>query len=449
MRPSLLDIYRLAGFLLYPSARLFVPLLGLLQKNAANNPAGSTPGRIAYRYSERLGLFGPGVVFAEAGQVVWAHAASVGEVQAALPLLSALLRQYGNRRYVLSCATKQGHELARSRLPEEVVCVMAPLDMPQPVERAVRAIRPALFICLETELWPLLLHRLRERGAPMLLLNARLSERSFRRYRKLGRFMADIVGSFARIAAITERDAGRFAALGAPPDRLTICGNVKFDLPLDAEDALTLRAAYRRTLGLTPEDRLLVCGSTHSGEEERLVAAFTPMWRDASQAPEICKMLLAPRHLERLTQVEALLKARDVAFVRWSALKEGATGREARVVLVDTIGELAALYAAGDFCFCGGSLVAGVGGHNVMEAARWGRPVYFGPHMKEWRGAADLLVASGGGFMIPDAAALVGLIRAHLADAGTYGKACAAASETAKAQRGALARQMAIIAEFM
>ena len=394
-----------------------------------------------YRYAERLGLyedaaFGP-------DPAVWVHAASVGEVQAALVLLGALAEKYGRHRFVLSCTTKQGHELARARLPQEVVCVMAPLDMPQAVDRAIRAIRPCLYICLETELWPLLLHRLRERGAPMLLLNARLSERSFSRYRKLGRAMAGVLNCFARIAPISEADAERFAGLGAASERLAVCGNVKFDLPFDAENAARLREAHRERLGLAPAERLLVCGSTHGGEEAALLAAFAEM-------PEIHKMLLAPRHLERLPEVEALFRAKNLAFVRWSALKAGRAGQGGeRVVLLDTIGELADLYAAGDFCFCGGSLVPGVGGHNVMEAARWGRPVYFGPHMKEWRDAADLLVASGGGFMVPDAAALVGLIRAHLTDAASYENACAAARDTAAAQRGALARQMAIVAEFL
>lgn len=442
MRPTLSDIYRLTGFLLYPPARLLAPLFGFFQRDLSTAPAASAPGRVVYRYGERLGLYEVGSLPDVAG-TVWVHAASVGEVQAALILLAALAEKYERHRFVLTCTTKQGHELARARLPQEVACIMAPLDMPQAVDRAIRAIRPGLYICLETELWPLLLHRLRGRGVPMLLLNARLSERSFSRYRRLGRIMAEILGGFARIAPISADDAGRFEALGASAERLRGCGNVKFDLPFDADGAAAVRAAHREALGLAPEERLLVCGSTHGGEEAALLEAFAAM-------PEIQKILLAPRHLERLHEVEALLQAKNLAFVRWSALKAGgAVQGSERVVLLDTIGELADLYAAGDFCFCGGSLVPGVGGHNVMEAARWGRPVYFGPHMKEWRGAADLLVASGGGFMAPDAAALAVLIRAHLADSAGYESACAAARNTAAAQRGALARQMEIVSEFL
>ena len=442
MRPSLLDIYRLTGSVLYPPARLLAPVFRRFQNSAAPSSAG----RAAYRFSERLGLYEPGVLAADARPAVWLHAASVGEVQAALLVLSALTERRGRCRFVLTCLTRQGHELARSRLPEDVACVMAPLDMPRPVERAIRAIRPCLYICLETELWPLLLRRLHENDVPLVLLNARLSERSLSRYRRLGRDWAELMAGFARIAPISAADAARFATLGAPPDRLTVCGNVKFDLPLDAESAAALRAGHRKTLGLAPEDRLLVCGSTHGGEEALLLSA----WRELSDAGAPRAMLLAPRHLERLPEVEALLGAERLPFVRWSALKAGGAGRgDARIVLLDTIGELADLYAAGDFCLCGGSLVPGVGGHNVMEAARWGRPVYFGPHMKEWRAAADLLVASGGGFRVADAAALVAGIRALSADAEGYERACAAARDTAAAQRGALARQMEIVDEFM
>ena len=437
MRPLLLDIYRLAGFFLYPLICLAAPIIRLF------------PGRIAYNFSQRLGVYGTGgnTDFLDNTDnntdkpSVWLHAASVGEMQAALILLNALRATYTDYRYILSSTTKQGCQLAQSRLPREVACIIAPLDMPQAVNKAIQAIRPVLYICLETELWPQLLTTLQVQQVPMLLLNGRLSARSLERYKKIRASIALIAQAFNKMALISQRDLERFAQLGVPLERMAVAGNIKFDLPCAADSAHAIRTAHRTRLNLADHEQVLICGSTHGGEEELLVPAFFQL---AREMPLV--LVLAPRHQERFAAVEALLRAQGCSFERYSQL-EGE--RSAKIVLVDTMGDLADLYSAADFIFCGGSLLPRLSGHNVMEAARWGRPVYFGLHMKDWQDAADLLVQAGGGFQVEDMQALTSLIREHAASAHAYEKACLAARDTAAAQRGALARQMEIVHGFL
>ncbi len=435
MRPLLLDIYRFTGFCVYPLARLAAPLISAL------------PRRIAYNFFQRLGTYGSDDILTALSPtktdtpVIWVHAASVGEMQAALLLVSALQQDCGGYRYVLSTTTKQGSQLAESRLPQGACCIMAPLDMPQAVQRAINAIRPALYICLETELWPLLLHSLQARNVPVLLLNGRMSARSLRRYRKIATSIGALLNGFSKIALISQRDLERFAELGVRPERMVVAGNIKFDLPFADEKADAIRSAHRTRLGLAEHEQLLICGSTHGGEE----ALLLPVFKELSQTMPLV-LVLAPRHQERLAEVEALLQAQSLAYERYSTLKGI---RRTAVVLVDTIGDLADLYSAGDFIFCGGSLLPRLSGHNVMEAARWGRPVYFGPHMKDWRDAADLLISAGGGFQANDMVALSALINRHAASAEEYEQACTAARDTAASQRGALARQMIMLQEFL
>ncbi len=443
MRPLLLDVYRITGFFLYPLARCAAPLIRFL------------PGRAAYCYCQRLGLYDAQAISRAAGHVpehrstpstlenpaIWVHAASMGEVQAAILLVTGLRKKFAEYRYVITSTTKQGHELALSRLPQDILCLLAPLDMPQAVRRALKAIRPALYICLETELWPLLLTTLHARQVPMLLLNGRMSARSLRRYTKLRATIAAILQGFSRLALISPQDQARFAELGVAPERMEVAGNIKFDLPFASEKAAAIRAAHRTRLGLAEHERLLICGSIHGGEEELLLPVFLEL---AKTMPLV--LVLAPRHQERLAEVESLLQNQGIAYERYSRLQGR---RTAQVVLVDTMGDLADLYSAGDSIFCGGSLLPRLSGHNVMEAARWGRPVYFGPHMKDWQEAADLLCQAGGGFEVEDSQALISLIRHHAASASAYQDACQAARDCAASQRGALARQMALVEEYL
>lgn len=395
-------------------------------------------GRFACNIAQRLGRY-PGRESAnrDGARTVWLHASSVGEVQAAVVLATALFETLGDITLVVSSTTEQGYRLASARLPA-ALCLMAPLDLPQAVRRALQAVRPACYVCLETEIWPVMLTEVRRAGIPMLLLNGRMSPRSLRRYLRLRGALAPLLDGFRQVAAISESDGQRYAALGVPESRIQVCGNLKYDI--EALAPAQVRAASRQRLGVHDE-QVFLCGSTHEGEEEQLRAGFLAL---AARGPAV--WVIAPRHLERLPAVENLLRKAGMAFDRFSTLAD--TGRRADVVVVDTMGDLADLYAGGDYVFCGGSLAA-KGGHNIVEAARWGRAVYFGPHMRDFQDAADLLVQMGGGFQVADGQALAALLLAHADAPEQYALACGRAADMAASQRGAVARQAALVREAL
>lgn len=420
------QLYSGLGAGLYPLLVLLRPLIEAIG------------GRFAYGIGQRLGRYPEIASVARPGvRTVWLHASSVGEVQAAIILAHALLDTAIDVSIVVSSTTEQGHRLASSRLPA-ATCILAPLDLPQAVRRALRAVRPDCYLCLETELWPVMLTEVRQAGIPMLLLNGRISQRSFRRYRRIRGFLAPLLDGFRQVAVISEADRERYAALGVPAARIWVCGNLKNDMEARSPDQV--RAANRRRLGVDAE-RVFLCGSTHEGEEEQLLEVFRAL---AARGPAV--WVIAPRHLERLPAVAALLRRVGMVFDLFSAL--ATRGRQTNVVVVDTMGDLADLYAGGDYVFCGGSLVDR-GGHNIVEAARWGRAVYFGPNMKDFQDAADTLVQAGGGFRVADAQALTALLLAHVDAPDEYATACARAADMAAGQRGAVARQARLVREVL
>ncbi|MBM9536952.1 3-deoxy-D-manno-octulosonic acid transferase [Desulfobulbus alkaliphilus] len=425
--PLLYLLYSTLGRGVYLSLQLFRPLLERIG------------GRYAYGLAERLGRYAccPSDGSTHR-QIIWIHASSVGEVQAALLLADALQRTENEPQLVCTSATEQGNKLAKSRMPARVPCLMAPLDVPQAVQRALRALRPDLYICLETELWPALLTALRQAKVPMLLLNGRMSQRSLRRYLWIRSSMTSLVSGFAAVAVISEADGRRYTALGLPESRLRVCGNMKYDM--QAENPQQVRLHSRRLLGVTGE-KVFLCGSTHQGEEELLLPVFLQLGQRCDTV-----WVLAPRHLERLPALEAFLHRSGMPFAYFSRLANGK--QRPSVVVIDTMGDLADLYAGGDYIFCGGSLVDR-GGHNVMEAARWGRPVYFGPYMKDFRDAAELLIAAGGGFQVSDADHLADLLLAHLDAPDHYAATCARAADIAGRQRGAVRKQVALVHEVL
>ena len=250
--------------------------------------------------------------------------------------------------------------------------------------------------------------------------------------------MRPLLEGFQLVAVISEADGQRFLSLGVSASRIEVCGNLKYDMP--AAHLEQIRIEYRKRLGVSNQ-AVFICGSTHDGEEEMLLPVFQ---RLAASLPVI--WVVAPRHLERLSAVEAFFRRSGLAFDRYSdlAIKD----RLAEVVLVDTMGELADLYACGDYIFCGGSLVE-QGGHNIMEAARWGRPAYFGPHMKDFSDAAESLTTAGGGFQVANASELASLLLHHHSHSEAYQSACAKAATIAAQQRGALERQAGIVTQLL
>ncbi len=410
---------RLSFILVFPGFLFYALLTGKHWKGLGQ--------RLGY-YREKRNLSSGG------GPVIWLHAASVGEIKAAEILVDRLRSETPQAVLVLTTMTEQGLQIARHQLKRQIDCLLAPLDLPGAVTRAIHYLQPDLYLCLETELWPNMLAALRKRDIPCFLLNARLSDKSFRRYRLLQSFTSQVLDGFSSIAAISAADAARLSALKVAPEKIRVCGNVKYDLePLPDQEKI--RRDWQRRLGLTADTPVLVAGSTHGGEELLLLEVC----RALKQSLPGLVLIQAPRHLGRLDAVGAELTAAGAEFDLLSRVKE--KGRRHDLILVDTMGDLASLYSVATFIFCGGSLVDR-GGHNIMEAASWGRPVLYGPSMKDFADAKTLLEAGGGGFQVADAAELLTRIKQLAGDPAFYRRAAIGAGKTALSQRGAAVLQL-------
>ncbi|HEX9748870.1 MAG TPA: 3-deoxy-D-manno-octulosonic acid transferase [Methylomirabilota bacterium] len=339
--------------------------------------------------AQRLGRVGDGL---PPEPRCWIHAVSVGESAAAVPLVEGIHRRWPELGIVVSTITPTGARIVAERLAGTAAHRYFPIDLPGPVRRALDAARPRFFIAIETELWPNFLRALARRRIPAMIANGRISDRSFRRYRWVRGLMRRVLADVSVFAMQTEEDARRIIALGAPPSRVVVTGNLKTDLVPDAGDATS---AWRERLRLGPDARVWIAGSTHRGEEAIVLDAFL---RARTRCPDLA-LLLAPRHPERAGEVEELIRERGLAAARRSRLPAG--GAPGPVVILDTVGELAALYALAEVVLVGGSLVP-IGGHNVLEPAMHGKPVLVGPHMSNFREGSELLQRSGGGLVVKD-----------------------------------------------
>lgn len=335
---------------------------------------------------------------------------------------------------VISTVTVQGQKVAQKQFDGMADCLIAPFDLPGAVAKAINTVRPDIYICLETELWPNLLTGLQANKTKLFLLNGRLSERSCRRYRRMKKIAGNILAKFEKIAAITDIDAARFIELGADPDKVTVTGNCKYDLSESDKSGAT-RTKWRQKLNIAEEQPVLIAGSTHTGEEESILFAY----RNLVGSIKELVLVIAPRHLSRLPQIKAIFTEAQTKYDLLSSIKS--TGRRHDIVIVDTMGELSDIYAAADYIFCGGSLVAR-GGHNVFEAAIWGVPVFYGPNMKDFTDARQLLEGNGG-IMIRNHLELAEEIKNLATNPRLYGKLAKAALLTARTQQGAADQQLA------
>jgi 3-deoxy-D-manno-octulosonic-acid transferase len=306
--------------------------------------------------------------------VIWLHCVSVGETQAARPLVRLLRERFPTHALAISTTTLTGQRLAREVFKEEAAAVFYfPFDWAWSVRRALRRINPALVLVMETELWPRFLHECRARGVPVALVNGRLSERSFRGYRKVARFIRRVVGALTLAVVQTEADAARLRALGLPAERIRVAGNMKFDVPAEM-GAQELTDALRIRFDCDDARPLIVAASTHAPEESLLLEAFKLLRTALPDA----RLLIAPRHPERFNEVATLAVASGLSWVRRSAAPTASDAR-ADLILLDSIGELRAVYPLAALVFVGGSLVP-VGGHNVLEPAAHARCIVTGAH---------------------------------------------------------------------
>ena len=365
---------------------------------------------------------------------IWLHAVSVGEVSAAAALVRALHARHPDVPLVLTTATPTGRAQAATLFGADVEVRFLPYDTAGSVRRFLTRIRPLAAIIMETELWPNLLHECGRRGVPVVFASARLAARSVPRYRRFGTlFSAGLRNAW--VAAQSSADADRFIALGADPARTRVVGNLKFDLRLGEAVAENGRELRRRYLGARP---VWTAGSTHEGEEELLLGAHAVLERAVRGA----LLVLVPRHPQRFAGVAALLERRGLVFDRRG--RSETVRPEAQVLLLDTMGELTAFYAASDVAFVGGSLVP-VGGHNLLEPAALGVPVITGPHTQNGPEIARLLIEAGGALEVADGVALAAAAGRLLADPALRERMGESARSFVEAHRGSLARLLALI----
>jgi 3-deoxy-D-manno-octulosonic-acid transferase len=376
----------------------------------------------------------PGERFGWGGRVaapaLWLHAVSLGEVAAASELVRVLRARHPGIPFVLTTATPTGRARALALFGTEVDIRFLPYDTPRSVGRFLDRIRPRVAVILETELWPNLVLSCRRRDIPVVFASARLTAKSVSQYRRLGSLFRDTLAASALIAAQSPDDVQRFIAVGADPERTRAVGNAKFDVRPGASALETGRELRRSTLGPRP---VWIAGSTHAGEEEKVLAAHSEL---LLTHPDLL-LLLVPRHPQRFESVSTLLASLGIAFDRRSGAAP--VRPDAQVLLVDTVGELAALYAAADAAFVGGSLVP-VGGHNLLEPAVLGVPVITGPYTANSKEIARPLIEQGGALEVADSAALADAVRRLLRDPEARERTVRSAREFVDAHRGTARR---------
>lgn len=386
---------------------------------------------------------------------LWLHGVSVGEIASAPPLVAELRRRLPKLSLTISTGTATGQEVARRLFsPLGATVCYFPLDLPWAVSRALRILKPDAFLALESELWPGFLLLAKEQGIRLALLNARLSERSFRRYRRVPFLAAAFLSLFDVIAAGSAEDAARLGRLGAPRERLHLTGNLKVDRLLKAWEerqgpsllpspSPAQGPAWRHALGLQGAP-VFLAASTHAGEEEVVLEAYG---RLRAPSPTLV-LILAPRHPERAAAVEALASARGWECARLSRLKAGEVRRGEPIILVDTIGDLFDLYALATVAFVGGSLIPH-GGQNLLEAAVWGLAPLSGPHLDNFRWAEEMLRAAEALTIVQDAGSLAAAVHARLADPAAARQAGARARRALAAHQGAAVRQAELVVSLL
>jgi 3-deoxy-D-manno-octulosonic-acid transferase len=403
---------------------------------------GMRRGKYWHNLRERLGKLPPEIIARAAGGegAIWIHAVSVGEVLAVLPLAKELKRRHPERRLFVSTTTETGQRLARERMGFADGVFYFPLDWGAAIRPAYRALRPGLIVIVETEIWPNFLREARQRNVPVVFVNARISERSFRRtrlfLRLLGGFFARVLGDASVFLAQSEADAERLRELGAPAERVEVIGNLKYD------GQPAVRGAFGNWLAeqAAAQERwpVVVAGSVVADEEKAVIAGFDIVQRQWRRG----LLILAPRKPERFDAAAEIAREQGWKIVQRSTIDlQAPLSEDADVVLLDSIGELAGIYSIGDAVFVGGSLVP-AGGHNILEPAWFGRVPVFGPSMENFRDMAQEFRSEGAGLQVRDGEGLgkawVNLIH----DPAGRGRMGRKAQELAERNRGATARAL-------
>jgi len=375
-------------------------------------------------------------------QSIWIHACSVGEVISALPVVWSLKRQYPLRDIIFTVTTRQGMKIARDELEGKVDFLLPlPLDFWWSIRRITGFIRPSILVLVESDIWPGLISHLKSRGVKTLLINGRVSPRTFRSYRRFRPLSNKVLGLVNLWLMQSDLDRDRLLEIGLLPEKVKTVGNIKFDrtwLPMDEKE----RNHWLRLLNINPEDRVWVAGSTHEGEDEIVLETFG---RLVVHFPEL-RLIIAPRRPERAEEIHGLCSIKGLKDIRRTDLPGDSD--HYKVLILNTIGELGRLYGLAEISFVGGSMVP-IGGHNLLEPASFGCPVLFGPHTHNFVLMSELLIEAGGGKKVEDAEDLFETMKGLLSETDRSGMMGKQAKEFVEMNRGALERVMEHIGGFL
>jgi 3-deoxy-D-manno-octulosonic-acid transferase len=374
---------------------------------------------------------------------IWVHAVSVGEVTAAAPIMAALRADFPGACLVLSTGTETGQDMARRLVPEATAIIYYPLDLPSVVRKLVRLVRPDIFVLTETELWPNFLQACRYQEIKVVMVNGRLSPRSFQKYYRTRFFWKEILKDIDEMGVISEIDAGHARAIGMAPEKISVLGNAKYD-GLAAEVSPALREETARRLNMAAGERVLVAGSTHEGEETVILEVFRKL---LAVYPDF-RLILVPRHVERAGEVTNLVRQAGFDSLALTQIDQGRTRQDEKVLVVDRIGELFKVYSLATVVYCGGSLVP-KGGQNILEPAAWGKVVFYGPSMEDFRDEKILLEAVGAGIPANDGPELADKMLALLRTPEMLAGKGQAAGQVVAANRGASQRYAALIKDVL
>jgi len=405
----------------------------------------------AIRYKKYIGSLGQRMGYLpvsfnlDGEESIWIHAVSVGEVLTARALISDLKRRYPGFRIFLSTTTLGGQQVARRNVQDIDAVFYFPFDLSFIVRRTLRLVKPRLFLMMETEIWPNLLRECRRQGIATMMVNGRISSRSYPRYR-LGRaFFRRVLLDVDRFCMQSEESARRLIDIGAEASRVSVTGSLKFD-SLDVPGAATPGRGRDRVLRyfrIASGRAVIIAGSTMRGEEEAVLQAFRKL-KSGTGNP---LLILAPRNPERFAEVAQLARNQAFVTIKRSDLPIDAEPR-AEVVILDTIGELAQLYQIATAVFVGGSLVD-VGGHNILEPAVFGKPIVFGSHMQNFKEIADAFVSHDAAIQVQSPRGLEDALVALLMDPVRRARLGAAARALVESNRGAKDKSLAVISQLL
>jgi len=372
---------------------------------------------------------------------IWIHAVSVGEAMAVRGLVAQLRQKYPLKEFVISTVTPTGNKIAEKIATDNDFVTYLPLDLGFIVRAVINRIKPMMFIIAETEIWPNLITYLFRRKIPVVVINGRISESSFRGYRSIKFLVSPILNKVSFFCMQGNSDADKLKRLGVREDKIKVTGNMKFDLEIDS---LKEGPDYKLRLGLTKAEKILLAGSTHRGENEIILAAYKEL---LTRMPGL-RLIIAPRHLERVGRIERLAFTYGFQPVCFSRINSSAIAAASRkeIFIIDSVGQLASLYAMADIIFVGGSLVE-KGGHNILEPAMAGRPVLFGPHMSNFKDIAELFLNKKAALLIRNQKELEEATKDLLDNPDKAEAMVARARELILQNRGATQRSIGYIAQ--